>query len=326
MQNNMSSDLLIQLHRELLRVRCAELALAERYKEQEMRTPTHFGVGQEAVAVGVCGALKTSDVAYSYHRSHNHFLAKGGSVYKLAAELFGRETGCSRGRGGSVHLTNRDTGFIASSAILGESIAAATGSALGFKMDKSSHISTAFFGDAVAEEGAFYECLSYASLKKLPVLFVCENNGYATESPLDIRQPDGAEISKRVESFQIPTRVLDGNDISEVYRTAKSLVDDIRGGGGPQFMECNTYRWLEHVGPHYDHELSRTYRTAEEVEAWKLKCPVKRSRENLIVTGIATDEECAEWEKSTQSQIEKDIEKAYGDPWPDVQDLFENVY
>ena len=157
----------IQMHKDLIRIRRTEATLAERYKQQEMRTPVHFGIGQEAIAVGVCTALNKTDVVYSHHRSHNHFLAKGGSVYRLAAELFGRVTGCSGGRGGSVHLTCREKGFIASSAILGEAAAAATGSALSFKMDQSQQIAVAFFGDAMAEEGAFYECLNYARLEYL---------------------------------------------------------------------------------------------------------------------------------------------------------------
>ncbi|MDJ0838690.1 MAG: thiamine pyrophosphate-dependent dehydrogenase E1 component subunit alpha [Acidobacteriota bacterium] len=316
----------IRLYKEMLRIRCAEAALAERYKQQEMRTPTHFGLGQEAVPVGVCAALTKEDVAYSHHRSHNHYLAKGGSVYRLAAELFGRKTGCSGGRGGSVHLTDRESGFIASSAILAECVAMATGSALSFAMDASDRIAVAFFGDAVAEEGAFYECLGYAALKKLPVLFVCENNGYATESPLSIRQPEGASIHGRVASFQIPTRNIDGNDVAEVYLTALEVVDEMRRKPGPVFMECRTYRWLEHVGPFFDHELKRTYRTKEEVEEWMAHCPVKRHGAYLLENGHATGEQLSTWETETRKSIEDDIERAYQDPWPDVQTLMDKVY
>lgn len=323
-----TSDLTLRvhMHKELLRVRMAETALAERYKKQEMRTPTHFGVGQEAVAVGVCAALTTDDVAYSHHRSHNHFLAKGGSVYRLAAELFGRVTGCSRGRGGSVHLTDLSCGFVASSAILGEAMSAATGSALSFKMSGEDRISTAFFGDAVAEEGAFYECLSYAALHRLPALFVCENNGFATESPLSIRQPAGASISGRVDSFGVRTLKADGNDVGAVYEAAIEAVAHIRSGNGPVFLECDTYRWLEHVGPYFDHELSRTYRTEAEVTAWQEKCPVKRSGDQLVSDGHASAADLENWQKEIQDRIDADIEKAYGDPWPDPTDLFDNIY
>jgi pyruvate dehydrogenase E1 component alpha subunit len=271
--------------------------------------------------VGVCAALRNDDAAYSHHRSHNHFLAKGGSVHRLAAELFGRSTGCSGGRGGSVHLTDRSCGFIASSAILGECVAAATGSALSFAMDRSDRVAVAFFGDAVAEEGAFYECLGYAALKRLPMLFVCENNGYATESPLAIRQPEGVSISGRVEAFGIPTRTLDGNDVLAVCRTAADVVAGLRRGGGPAFLECMTYRWLEHVGPFFDHELQRTYRSRGEVEGWMARCPVKRSAEGLMERGFATPAELAAWEAGIQAGIDADIERAFNDPWPDPRTL-----
>lgn len=321
----LTPDLHLRMHRELLRLRCAEATLAERYKQQEMRTPTHFGLGQEAVPVGVCAALAADDVAYSHHRSHNHFLAKGGSVHALAAELFGRVTGCSGGRGGSVHLTDRAHGFIASSAILAECVAAATGSALAFAMDGAPRIAVAFFGDAVAEEGAFYECLGYAGLKQLPVLLVCENNGYATESPLDIRQPDGVGIHERVEAFKIRTYTADGNDIRAVYNAAADAVNGMRREGGPAFLECRTYRWLEHVGPFFDHELQRTYRTREEVEAWMAACPVKQSAAWLTDHGHADAAALEAMAAEVQRAVDTDIERAYNDPWPDPQTLLDNV-
>lgn len=321
-----SAEVSLKLYQNLLELRLGELALAERYKQQEMRTPTHFGVGQEAVAVGVCHHLKNTDVAYSHHRSHNHYLAKGGSFYRLAAELFGRATGCSGGRGGSVHLTSREHGFIASSAILGQAIAAATGSALAFKMDNTQHVATAFFGDAVAEEGAFYESISYAALHKLPVLFVCENNGYATESPLNIRQPDGPSISDRVASFGVPTLVIDGNDVFAVSVAAEHAISEIRKGSGPYFLEFNTYRWLEHVGPYFDHELQRTYRSKTELESWQKNCPLKHCKAIIRELNFASEETLSEIETSVQHRVEADIEKAYQDPWPEVNTLLDKVY
>lgn len=324
-EQELSTELLVQMHKELIRIRQTEATLAERYKQQEMRTPVHFGIGQEAVAVGVCSALNNSDVVYSHHRSHNHFLAKGGSVYRLAAELFGRETGCSGGRGGSVHLTCRDKGFIASSAILGEAAAAATGSALSFKMDKSTQVAVAFFGDAMAEEGAFYECLNYSVLHKLPVLFVCENNGYATESPLSIRQSDKSSIIDRVSAFQLPVKKIDGNNVQQVYTTARDMIHAMREHG-PGFIECETYRWLEHVGPYYDHEFERSYRSKEELKQWQQKCPLKISAQSLIEKQVASQTEISQWEASIQQEINNDIERAYQDPWPDPKNLLDNVY
>ena len=318
-------NILMNMHRELLRVRHAELALAERYKQQEMRTPTHFGVGQEAVAVGVCAALENTDVAYSHHRSHNHFLAKGGSVYKLAAELFGRETGCSRGRGGSVHLTDRSCGFIASSAILGEAMAVATGSALSFKMDKNDRVSTAFFGDAVAEEGAFYECLSYAALKELPVLYICENNGYATESTVASRQPKDVTILGRVKSFGIEAIKVDGNNVREVYAAAHGAVTKMKKTSQPIFLECHTYRWLEHVGPHSDVDMKRDYRSSEELESWKARCPIQENKKFLLDNYSVEQSELDNMALEIEQSIQTEIEKAYQDPWPSVDSLMDNT-
>lgn len=323
---NANNDKRVDLYKSMLRIRNTEQLLAERYKNQEMRTPTHFGIGQEAVAAGVCMALRRTDVVYSHHRSHNHYLAKGGSVYNLAAELFGRETGCSRGRGGSVHLTSVEHGFIASSAILGETGAAAVGSALSFLMDGVDRVAVAFFGDAVAEEGIFYESLNYSSIHKLPVLFVCENNTFATESALSVRQPEGTELCERVRSFKIGAESLDGNDIAAVYDAAQNALKHIRSGKGPYFLECHTYRWCEHVGPYFDHEMDRTYRSKEDVDAWMKKCPIKKSGESLVVDGLATEQDLKSWDAEIRCSIEKDIERAYDDPWPNPNDLLKNVY
>jgi TPP-dependent pyruvate/acetoin dehydrogenase alpha subunit len=319
------ANLLISLHQGLLKVRLTEEILAERYKQQEMRTPTHFGIGQEAVAVGVCHALRRDDVVYSHHRCHNHFLAKGGSIYKLAAELYGRVDGCSGGRGGSVHITAPEVGFIASSAILGETTACAVGSALAFKMDGTDRVAVTFFGEGAMDEGSFYESANYASLKKLPVLFVCENNLYATESPLQLRHPPGTDLCDRVRSFKIEALRIDGNDVHEVYRTTESVLKNLRAGAGPFFLECMTYRWREHVGPYFDHELGRRYRPREEVEAWMEKCPLKRSAERLTRLRITTPAELDAWYRAMEAEVEDDIERAHNAPWPEVSTLFDHV-
>lgn len=320
-----NANLLITLHLELLKVRLTEEMLAARYREQEMRTPAHFGSGQEAVAVGVCQALRADDVVFTHHRSHNHFLAKGGSVYELAAELYGRVDGCSAGRGGSVHLTAPEVGFIASSAILGETTAVAVGAALAFQMDGLDRVAVTFFGEGAMDEGAFYESLNYASIKRLPVLFACENNLYATESPLSVRQAPGTDLCERVRSFKVGAERIDGNDVLEVFQVASAVLSEIRAGKGPYFLECMTYRWREHVGPYFDHELKRTYRSREEVEGWMARCPVVRSRERLIKLGIANAAQLDEWQEDMQSRINADIERARNAPWPEVSSLFDFV-
>src|ERR1700720_425294 len=187
-------DKRLELVRAMMRIRRTEETLAERYKEQEMRTPTHFSIGQEAIAVGVCVALNREDVVYSGHRCHAHYLAKGGDLVAMVAELYGKETGCARGRGGSVHLNDPAAGVIASSAILGQTMAVAVGTALAFAMDGRDDVAVTFFGDGTVEEGIFHESLNFAVMRRAPVLFVCENNGLSTHTRLDVRQPAAVPI------------------------------------------------------------------------------------------------------------------------------------
>lgn len=318
-------NLLIQLHKQLLKLRTTEELLAARYREQEMRTPTHFGTGQEAVAVGVCSALRKNDAVFSHHRCHNHFLATGGSVFKLASELYGRVTGCSGGRGGSVHLTDRDNGLIATSAILGETPAVATGAALAFKMNKEDRIAVTFFGEGAMDEGAMYECFNFAAIQKLPVLFVCENNLYATESPLSVRQPQNTNLCDRTTSFKVKSLQIDGNDVLKVYKETQTIAELLRNGGGPFFLECMTYRWREHVGPMFDHELDRSYRSVKELEYWMQKCPVKNSAERLLSEGIASSEDLENWSKEVEEDIITSIDQAKNSPWPEISTLFHNI-
>lgn len=321
----LDGEFLSALHRDLLKVRVAEETLAQRYRQQEMRTPAHFGIGQEAVAVGVCHALRADDVVFSHHRGHNHFLARGGEVYALAAELYGRADGCSGGRGGSVHLTAPDKGFIATSAILGETVAAAVGAALAFRMDKTDRVSVTFFGEGTMDEGIFYEALNFAAIKKLPVLFACENNLYATESPMHVRQAAGSDLCERVRAFKVAASRVDGNDVLEVYRAAQNAVKILRAGDGPYFLECMTYRWLEHVGPFFDHELKRDYRSREELDRWIERCPIKRSGERLVAQGLATAETLAAWRGAIQADVDRAVERARNAPWPEVSTLFDRI-
>lgn len=320
-----SAEKSIEMHRSLLRVRMTEETLATRYTEQEMRTPTHFGTGQEAVAVGVCSALDAGDMVYTHHRSHNHFIARGGSVYELAAELYGRIDGCSLGRGGSVHLTDRDKGFMVSSAILAETVATAVGTALAYAMDGEAKVAVCFFGEGTLDEGAFYEAINFASIRKLPVVFACENNLYATESPLSVRQAPGSDLCDRLRAFKVTSERVDGNDVAAVYDAAVRAVQQARSGGGPVFLECMTYRWREHVGPMFDHDAKRSYRDKAEFDAWVARDPVRRSATRLIEQGVATAAEVEVWAAETKAEIEATVERARQAPWPAVDTLFENA-
>jgi len=316
----------IEMHKALVKLRGVEEYISKIYPQQEMRTPVHLGTGQEAVAVGVCSALTKNDAVYSHHRCHNHYLAMGGSVRALAAELYGRETGASRGRGGSVHLTDRQNGFVVSSAILGETIACAVGSSLAFAMDKSKNVAVSFFGDAACEEGILYESLNYAAIKNLPVIFVCENNLYSTESSLSVRQPAGTSLVERARAFKVEASLIDGNNVASVFEAASNAIDRARNGGGPSFLELNTYRWREHVGPHFDHDLGRTYRDPAELVQWMDQCPIKQSKANLIEKNYCTSVELEKFGEEIESQIASEFDQAKLDRFPDVETLFDNVF
>ena len=301
-----------RLLREMIRIRTVEETLADLYPEGEMRTPTHFSIGQEAVAVGVCAALRQDDVVYSGHRCHAHYLAKGGSLPGMVAELYGRETGCARGRGGSVHLNDADAGFIAASAILGQTMATAVGSALAFHMDGLDRVAVTFFGDGTVEEGIFHESLNFAVVKQLPVLFVCENNGYSTHTPLSVRQPASVPIHVRARSYGMPSAHVDGNDVFAVFAAARDAVEATRRGDGPSFLECSTYRWREHVGPLWDYDQG--YRTKAEVDEWIARCPIARATRRLSDDGLCSAGDIARMTRESRDEIERAVAAAKAAP------------
>jgi TPP-dependent pyruvate/acetoin dehydrogenase alpha subunit len=308
----------------MIRIRIAEEAIADIYPQGEMRTPTHFAIGQEAPAVGVCAALETSDVIYSGHRCHAHYLAKGGSLDAMVAELFGRAAGCAGGRGGSVHLTDLAAGVVASSAILGETMAAATGSALSFVMDRLPRVAVTFFGDGCVEEGIFHETLNFAVVKKVPVVFVCENNLYSTHTGLGTRQPAGISITERAKGYGMPAEQVDGNDVQAVYAAAKRAVEHARKTNSPYFLECMTYRWREHVGPLWDHD--RGYRTKEEVDSWMARCPIKKATADAVAQGACTPADVEAWHASARTEVEAAIQKARLSPFPSAEQLLDGTY
>jgi pyruvate dehydrogenase E1 component alpha subunit len=281
-----------------------EEAIAERYSEQKMRCPTHLSIGQEAVAVGVSSALQTSDKVYSSHRAHAHYLAKGGDLDKLIAELYGKETGCTGGRGGSMHLSDLKAGFVASTAIVGNSIPLAVGNALHQKIQKLNEISVAYFGDGATEEGAFYESANFAAVRQLPVLFVCENNRFSVYSPLNVRQPEGRSITTLAEAIGLKSIEVDGNDVMKVAEVAAESISSIRNGEGPHLIEFNTYRHREHCGPNWDDDLN--YRDDSEIQKWLARDPVDLAEEKLFRLNINAGEF-----KNIEKQIELDINAAF---------------
>lgn len=320
----MTTDSREHLLRDMVRIRRIEETLAELYPAQEMRTPTHFSIGQEAVAVGVCSALRRTDVVYSGHRCHAHYLAKGGDLRGMVAELYGRQTGCARGRGGSVHLNDPDAGVIASSAILGQTMAVAVGTALAFGMDRRDDVAVSFFGDGTVEEGIFHEALNFAVMRRAPVLFVCENNGFSTHTRLDVRQPAAVPIYLRGASYGMPSRLVDGNDVFAVREVAREAVAHCRRGTGPFFLECRTYRWREHVGPLWDYD--KGYRTKAEVDSWIARCPIRSAFERLAADGVCTPDRLAAFERESQGEVDAAVAEARTAPFPAVEDLTLGTY
>jgi pyruvate dehydrogenase E1 component alpha subunit len=308
----------------MLRIRCIEETLATLYQEQEMRTPTHFSIGQEAVAVGVCAAFNRDDVIYSGHRCHAHYLAKGGSLLGMVGELYGREIGAAKGRGGSVHLHQPDVGILASSAILGQTLAVSVGSAFAFAMDGSSRVAASFFGDGAVEEGIFHESLNFAAIRRAPVLLICENNLYSTHTPLAVRQPADRPIYQRAHAYGISAEQVDGNDVLAVYQATAQAVAACRHGDGPYFLECMTYRWREHVGPLFD--FDRGYRTKEEVEAWVARCPIKRLSERALRDSVCTEDDLRTWQVEFQREVHEAVAIAKRSPFPSVEHLLQGTY
>jgi len=257
----------------LAKIRLTEEAIADEYKQQEMRCPVHLSIGQEAVAVGVCAALRDDDIVLSTHRCHSHYLGKRGDLNGMIAELYGKKSGCAGGLGGSMHLVDESVGMMGSSAIVGGSIPLGVGAALSIKMSgPSDRVAIPFFGDGATEEGVFHESLSFAALHKLPVIFIAENNFVATSSPITARRPKD-NIFQHGEVFGIPGHAIDGNNVVEVYEAANKAVERARSGEGPSLIEARTYRIMGHVGPNED--KSSGLRTEQEWDEWRGKCPVK---------------------------------------------------
>ena len=268
----MSAATAERLYRSIRRIRRAEEEIARIYPTDRIKSPVHLSIGQEAVSAAVCEALEPGDVAFGTYRSHALYLAKGGDLRAMMAELYGKVTGCARGKGGSMHLIDTAHGVMGASAVVASTIPQAVGYAFALKLRGTGGVVASFFGDGATEEGVFHESVHFAALRRLPLLFVCENNGYAIHSPLAERQRLDA-ICDRAGSYGLPAERL-GDDALALHARAREVVAAIRGGAGPAFLECLTYRWREHVGPGEDFHLG--YRARAEAEPWIARDPCAR--------------------------------------------------
>ncbi len=309
--------------RNLIRIRQFEDKVADLLDTDEINCPTHLYTGQEGVAVGICQALEIRDYIWGTHRSHGHYLAKGGDMNKMMAELYGKETGCSHGRGGSMHLLAKEVGILGTVPMVGATIPMAVGSALVSSIKQDAKVSVAFFGDGATEEGVFHEALNFASLKKLPVVFVCENNLYSSHLRIEDRRSKN-NIYKSAEAHGMEGIVVDGNNTLSVYQTAMNAVNKARSGLGPTLIECKTYRWRGHVGPSWD--LNMNIREKEELDSWIQRDPIKILSEEMIEDSQITNQDLDSLEKEVSAEIDESVQFARQSPFPDVKELAHNVY
>jgi len=300
--SNISEDLLLQMYEGMQRIRKFEEKIIEVYPKQEMKCPVHLCIGQEAIAVGVCVNLKKDDYVFSNHRSHGHCIAKGMDLKVLMAELYGKEVGCSKGKGGSMHLVDSECGILGTSSIVGGGLAIALGTALASVMKNDDKVTVAFFGDGAVDTGTFHESLNFAALKKLPIVFICENNLYATFSHISARQSKD-NIYKKADSYGIPGFRIDGNDALKVFKASGEAIKRARKKDGPTLIECRTYRWMSHVGIQSDIDLG--YRTKKELEEWMAKCPIKRFKKYLLDSDNTYKEKLDKIDKKLSQEIEK---------------------
>jgi pyruvate dehydrogenase E1 component alpha subunit len=281
----------------VLKIRLIEERLIAEYPKNEMRCPVHFSIGQEAVAVGVGTALSKDDYALGSHRSHAHYLMKGGDLKAFLCELYGKEAGCARGQGGSMHLIDLSVNFLGSTSIVGATIPVGVGTAYASKLRKEDRVTAVFFGDAALEEGVTHESMNFASVHKLNVLFCCENNRYSCFTPLAERQPD-RPLTDVAKGHAVETHVIDGNDVFAIFERTGLLLDEMRKRPGPRFIEFPTYRFVAHCGPKNDDNYH--YRPVEEVAAWRARDPINLAREELKSRG--------EWSETLEQQIRAEIE------------------
>jgi TPP-dependent pyruvate/acetoin dehydrogenase alpha subunit len=314
----------VALYRSMLRIRRVEERIQALYPEGDMRCPTHFSIGQEAVAAGVCSNLAVEDHVISAHRSHAHYLGKGGSLPAMFAELYGKADGCAGGKGGSMHLIDLAVNFLGCVPIVGSTIPIGVGAAFGAMLQDRSPLTVIFFGDAATETGVFHESVNFAAVHRLPVLFVCENNLYSVNTPLEPRQPSNRTIAELAAGHGIKTSRHDGQDVEIVHAATAAAVTHLRGGGGPALIEFLTYRWFEHCGPLGDIALG--YRSQQELDAWIARCPIKLHRQALEHDGLIDEAAAAAFETAVADEIERALSFARASPFPARAELSRHLF
>lgn len=309
--------------RMMLLIRRVEEKIGDMVAAQRIPTPCHLGIGQEAIAVGVSEHLQPRDRVFGAHRSHAHFLALGGDVTTLLAEILGRDTGCSRGMGGSMHLWGGNVGFLGSVPIVAGTVPLAVGAGLAAKKDGEGAVAVVYFGDGAAEEGGIHESLNLAAVWKLPVLFVCENNLFSSHMHISLRQPSN-RVARYAAAHCIQATTVDGNDLVVVARTANDMVAAMREGGGPRFLEAVAYRWRGHVGPREDNDVGVNRST--DLTLWKKRDPIGRLTDALTIAGEWDDRAFHAMDETVKTEVEKAWRQAEMAPYPPASALLDRVY
>jgi len=319
-----NKELLMMMMRRMMTIRRFEETVAGLVQSAELLGMAHCYIGEDAVAVGACAALRDEDYITGNHRSHGHPIAKGGDIRRAMAELLGKKTGYCKGKGGSMHLADFEIGILGESGIVASALPVAVGAALGSKMQGNDRVVVSFFGDGASNQGACHEAMNLASIWKLPVIFLCENNQYAVTT--SYRDTVAVEnISDRAQAYNMPGVLVDGQDVMAMYEVTKEAVNRGRSGLGPTLIEARTYRYREHSEA-LDRILREEYRKAEEVAEWKERDPIDLFRTLLIEEGIATEDEIQKLQSDIHDAVEEALEFARESPYPEPDELFEDMY
>jgi pyruvate dehydrogenase E1 component alpha subunit len=318
--STISKEVLKEMYKRMNEARAFEEEVSYFFSRGMVHGTTHLSIGQEASAVAACMALNDDDLMTSTHRGHSQVIGKGIDLNMMVAELLGKYTGYCKGKGGSMHIADVDVGNLGANGVVGGGHGIAVGAALTQKMKNTGKIVLCFFGDGAANEGSFHEALNLASIWKLPIIFYCENNQYGMSVPIG-KAMNIVNVADRASSYGIPGYILDGNNAVEVYTKIREIADYVRGEKGPVLVESKTYRWLGH-----SKSDAQAYRTKEEVESWKKKCPIKQLRTYIIENNMLSEGELDEIEDNARKAIEDAVIYANNSPNPPVESVTEDVY
>ena len=311
---------LVDMLRLMVVLRVCDEKVAYRKRRMEIPGLLHLGIGEEAVAVGTCAAIEPTDKVVSTHRAHGHFLAKGGEAKALIAELYGKQTGCCQGKGGSMHLVDLGCGFLGANGVVGAGLPLAVGAALAARVLGERFITVCFFGDGANNQGTFHESLNLAAVWDLPVVFVCENNGYGISASLHDQQRV-ANVADRAVSYGLPAEIIDGNDVLAVWRAVSRAAAAARSGKGPTLIECKTYR----ISGHYEGDPQK-YRSTDEVNSWKQRDPIARLEKSLLDKQILNPERIAAMKAVVEKELEEAVVFAKQSPFPSDACAHTDVY